>query len=301
MALNENSKILITGCGGMLGEAVYAELKDKYKIYATDIDLNEPWLKFLDVTMQDDIDKYFKKIKPDAILHLAALTDMEYCQLNPEHAFDVNFIGTANMARISKSYKIPLIYISTAGIFDGKKQSYVESDMANPLSVYAKSKYAGELAVLAIPRSIIIRAGWMLGGGPKKDKKFTNKIIKQIRKGVKELLVVNDKVSTPTYTYDLAKTIDYLLKNNLYGIYHEACGGNCSRVDMAKLILKNFKLDKKIKIKIVNSQYFHSEYFAPRPVSENLATLKIRSINPSLVRNWQDCLKEYLNKFDWNI
>lgn len=299
--MNKNSKILITGCGGMLGEAVYATLKDKYRIYATDIDLNESWLEFLDVTLAGDIERVIKKIKPDAILHLAALTDMEYCQLNPAEAYDVNFTGTYNIAQLSRKYKIPLVYISTAGIFDGKKQSYNESDTPNPLSIYAKSKYAGELAVLAIPKSIVIRAGWMMGGGPKKDKKFTNKIIKQIRSGAKELFVVNDRIGTPTYTYDLAKTIHYLLSNGLYGIYHEACNGNCSRVDMARSILKNLKLDKKMKIRIVNSQYFRKEYFAPRPNFENLATSKIRPINPSLVADWQGRMKEYLSKYDWNV
>lgn len=299
--MNKNSKILITGCGGMLGEAVYKEFKDKYTIYPTDIDLSEPWLRHLDVTSPSEIDKNLRKINPDAIIHLAALTDVEYCEMNPGRAYDVNFIGTLNMARISDKYKIPLVYISTAGIFDGKKQNYSESDTPRPLSIYAKAKYAGELAVLAVPKSIVIRAGWMLGGGPKKDKKFTNKIIKQIRSGAKELFIVNDKMGTPTYTYDLAKTIHYLLNNNLYGVYNEACSGACSRIDMSRQILKTFNLDKKIKIKIVSPKYFNKEYFAPRPASEKLITSKMRSINPRLVRSWNECLIEYLNKFDWKI
>jgi len=299
--MNKKSKILITGCGGMLGEAVYAEFKDKYKVYATDIDLNEPWLSRLDVRLPNDISKYIRKIKPDAILHLAALTDMEYCELHPGHAYDVNFMGAYNMTCVSKKNKIPFVYISSAGIFDGKKQNYNEDDIPNPLNVYAKSKYAGELATLTIPKSIVIRAGWMMGGGPKKDKKFVNKIIKQIRSGAKQLFIVNDKMGTPTYTYDLARTIHYLLKNNLYGIYNGACDGGGSRFDVAKSILKNFKLDKKIKIKVVNSKYFHKEYFAQRPYSEKLINSKIKSINPALTNDWQKCLKEYLNKFDWKI
>ncbi len=285
----------------MLGEAVYAELKDRYKIYATDIDLNEHWLEFLDVRSSDGIDKYFKKIKPNAVIHLAALTDMEYCQSNPEHAYNVNFIGTYNLACACRKNKIPFVYISSAGIFDGKKDKYVEDDVPNPLSVYARSKFAGELSALAVPNSIVIRAGWMMGGGPAKDKKFINKIIKQIRSGAKELSVVKDKMGTPTYTYDLAKTIHYLLKNNLYGIYNAACNGGCSRFDVAESILENFGLNKKISIKVVSSDYFRKDYFAPRPLSEKLINSKIKSMDPSLVNDWQKCLKEYLNKFEWQI
>jgi len=294
-------KILITGCGGMLGEAVYAELKDKYKVYATDIDLNESWLSYLDVRLADDIDKIFKKIKPDAVLHLAALTDMEYCELHPEQAYDTNFMGAYNIARAAKKQKAPFVYISSAGIFDGKKQNYNEEDAPNPLSVYARSKYAGELAALAIPKSIVIRAGWMMGGGPKKDKKFINKIIKQIRSGAKQLHIVDDKMGTPTYTYDLAKIIHHLLKNKLYGIYNGTCDGGGSRLDVAKAILKNLKLDKKVGIKVVSSEYFHKEYFAPRPYSEKLINSKIKSINPALAADWRKCLKEYLNKFEWEV
>jgi dTDP-4-dehydrorhamnose reductase len=299
--MNNNSKILITGCGGMLGEAVYAELKDKYKVYATDIDLNEPWLNLLDVRSTEDIDKSFKKVKPDIVIHLAALTDMEYCELNPKHAYNVNFIGTYKMVCASIKRNIPFVYISSAGIFDGKKQNYSEIDIPNPLNVYASSKYAGELAAITNPKTIVVRAGWMMGGGPKKDKKFVNKIIKQINSGAKELFIVKDKLGTPTYTYDLARTIRYLLENNLYGLYNGACDGGGSRFDVAKSILKNLKLNEKISIKVVDSKYFHKEYFATRPFSEKLINYKIKSINSSLVNDWRKCLKDYLNKFEWKI
>jgi dTDP-4-dehydrorhamnose reductase len=297
--MNKNSRILITGCGGMLGEAVYAELKDRYKIFATDIDLNEPWLSYLDVRSRKDVLAVCKKINPDAIIHLAALTDMEYCELNPIHAFDTNFIGTCNMAHAAKSRGIPLIYISTAGIFDGTKKSFTEKDVPNPLSQYAKAKYAGELAAVSTPKSTILRAGWMIGGGPKKDKKFINKIIKQVKAGKKELDVVEDKLGTPTYTYDLAKIIRFVLEKKLYGIYHSACNGGCSRMDVAKQIVSGLELDKMIKLRIVGSDYFSKDYFAPRPPSEELSNSLIRSINTKLVRHWKTCLNEYLNKFNW--
>jgi dTDP-4-dehydrorhamnose reductase len=285
-------KILITGCGGMLGEAVYKELKEDHTVFATDIDLNEDWLTFLDVRYP--ILKDYSK--PDIIIHLAALTRMEYCQLNPEASYDTNLIGTNKMVQIAKDHDIPFVYISSAGIFDGKKEYYLENDKPNPLSVYAKSKYAGELMSLTHYKTTVIRAGWMIGGGPKKDKMFINKLIKQIQSGAKELFVVKDKFGTPTYTYDLAKLIRYLISNHRYGIYHGTCSGGGSRVEIARELLKDLCLEGKIKLNAVDSDYFKDEYFAMRPRSEMLVSTKINSN-----RSWEECLKEYINKFEWKI
>jgi dTDP-4-dehydrorhamnose reductase len=200
------------------------------------------------------------------------------------------------MARASREHKVPLVYISSAGIFDGKKQTYDEADIPNPLNVYAKSKYAGELAILDGLQSIVVRASWMMGGGPKKDKKFVNSIIKQIRSGVKELFVVNDKFGNITYTYDLAKTIRFLLEEEMYGLFHATCSGGINRVDLTKAVLEHFGLDQEIKINSVSSSYFKQGYFAKRPLSEMLTSIKMNS-----APTWQSCLTDYLNRFEWKI
>ena len=290
--------LLITGCGGMLGEAVYSEFKDHYSVFATDIDLNEPWLEYLNVSDNDAVQKYGEKIKPDLIFHLAALTDMEYCENHPEEAYDTNKQGTENIVNLAKQLAIPLVYISTAGIFDGQKEEYAENDQPAPLSVYGKSKFLGELAARSYDKSIVIRAGWMIGGGPKKDKKFINKIIKQINSGVIELAVVDDKLGTPTYTYDLAKIMRFLLERRLYGIYHGTCDGGGSRRDVAQVILAGLGLKNKVAIKTVNSEYFKDSYFAPRPASEQLTNFKLKESGIA-TRDWRICLEEYLKKFDW--
>jgi len=293
--------MVVTGCGGMLGEAVYNLFKDKCVVHATDIDLNEPWLEHLDVTSKKEIKKYFSKVKPDYILHLAALTDMEYCELNPEHAFDVNARGVENILAFAKDFNIPFLYICTAGIFDGEKEEYHEHDMPNPLSVYGKSKYQGEIIARDYPKSIIIRAGWMMGGGPKKDKKFINKIVKQIRAGAKEIAVVNDKLGTPCYTYDLARLMEYLLNHRIYGLFHGVCNGGCSRFHVADHLLKELALDCRVAISQVDSNHFHESYFAPRPRSERLVSLKLKEMKVNIARDWQVCLSEYLRKFNWNL
>jgi len=119
-----NNKIVITGCGGMLGEAVYREFKNISDVYASDIDCNESWLDFLDVSLEQDVIDYLEKIKPDYIIHLAAKTDMEYCERNSDDAYFTNRDGVSYIVKYANKYSIPLVYISTAGIFDGKKDFY---------------------------------------------------------------------------------------------------------------------------------------------------------------------------------
>lgn len=289
----------------MLGEAVYEHFSSRCITRATDVDLNESWLGYLDVSDKKQVFEFGRKIKPDFLIHLAALTDMEYCELHPDEAYNVNSYGTENMVNLAREFNAPLVYISTAGIFDGKKDEYSEDDNPvppAPLSVYGKTKYNGELAARVWPRSIIIRAGWMMGGGPGKDKKFINKLIKQIRADAREIAVVDDKFGTPCYTYDLAKIIEYLIDGELYGLYHGVCDGSGgSRYDVAAYLIHSLNIDQKVNLREVDSDYFKEKYFAPRPPSERLNNAKIKSLNPSLVRDWHECLREYVNKFDWGL
>jgi dTDP-4-dehydrorhamnose reductase len=300
--LNRGTKILLTGSGGMLGEAVYNHFKDKCKVYATDIDLNEPWLSYLDVRNYNQILSTALKIKPDYIFHLAALTDMEFCEKNPIEAYKTNTIGTENVALVCKKLNIPMISISTAGVFDGQKDIYDDFDSPNPLSIYGKSKNAGDQAIIRIlSKYYIFRPGWMIGGGPPKDKKFINKMIKQIKEGKKQLNVVDDKFGSPTYTYDLAKIIEATITTCPPGLYNSVCEGSGSRYDIALSILRNKNLDKKIKVSKVKSSFFKNDYFAPRPASEKLNNYKLKIRGVNIPRSWDICLKEYLDKFDWEI
>lgn len=299
--IKKTDTILITGCGGMLGEAVYHYFKNIGKVYATDIDVNEKWLSYLDVKSEKAVRDLCNKIKPNYIIHLAAFTDLEYCEMHPNETYETNTWGVYNVFLQAVKADIPLLYVSTAGIFDGKKDFYDENDTPRPLSIYGKSKYLSELIVRSFPKSVIVRAGWMVGGGPKKDKKFVNKIMKQLSSGKKELVVVDDKSGTPCYTYDFAKVMFHLLNNGFYGLYHGVCEGGGSRLDVAKLIVETLKLEKKVKIKIVGSDYFQSDYFAPRPASEKLINSKLAEMKIFLTRDWRDCLREYLAKFDWGL
>jgi len=190
------------------------------------------------------------------------------------------------------------LYISTAGIFNGEKELYDDWDDPDPLGVYARSKYQGEKFVIQnTNRYLVCRAGWMMGAGPSKDKKFVQKIMKQLKAGRKEIFVVNDKDGTPTYTHDFAKNVKLLLEKQYWGLYNMVCGGQTSRLEVAAEMLRILKLEKSVTIHEVPSDYFSKEYFAERPPCERLINrkLKLRGIN--IMRDWKISLKEYLDDY----
>lgn len=294
-------RIYIAGSGGMLGEAFYSQFKNDYEIKCTDKDVNEDWLSFLDFRDSDAYEKDVIDFNPDYLFHLGAYTDLEFCEENAEDTYATNTLSVENAVRIANKLNIPLLYISTAGIFDGNKDLYDDWDIPNPLGVYARSKYMGERYVVEnTSRFIVCRAGWMMGGGPKKDKKFIHKLMKQLKEGKKELFIVDDKDGTPTYTHDFAKTAKNLIENEFWGLYNCVCGGQTSRLEVAHELLKTLGITEKIKVSTVTSDFFKEEYYAERPASERLWNRKLDLRNISEMRDWKISLKEYVNNYYQN-
>jgi dTDP-4-dehydrorhamnose reductase len=288
-------KIFMAGCGGMLGKAFYDEFKSDHDLYCTDIDLNEQWLKYQDFRDFSSYRESVIKENPDILIHLGAHTDLEYCELNQEDAYQTNTIAVENATYIANELSIPLVYISTAGIFDGSKDFFDDWDIPNPMGIYARTKYLGERYVIEnCSKYFIFRAGWMMGGH-KKDKKFVYKIINQIKNGATELNIVDDKDGTPTYTVDFVKNARLIIENQYYGLYNLVCEGLTSRFDVTKRILQILGRQNEIKINKVTSKFFEKEYFADRPSSERLVNkrLNLRGIN--IMRNWEDALQDYID------
>jgi len=289
-------KFFLSGVGGMLGEAFYKVFSKNYDLKCTDINVNEKWLEYLDFRDAEKYSLLVEKFNPDYLFHIGAYTDLEFCEKNQEETFKTNTESVKTAVGISNNKSIPLLYISTAGIFDGKKNSYDEEDAPKPIGTYATSKYEAEKFVIQNSKKFLIcRAGWMMGGGPKKDKKFIQKIIQQIKKGNKELFVVDDKFGTPTYTYDFAKNTEVLIDTNNFGLFNMACEGNTSRLEVAEEILKILNLSDKIKVNRVKSGYFNKTFFAERPNSENLINKKLNQKGLNLMRPWKETLREYIN------
>lgn len=291
-------RIYIAGCGGMLGEAFYKQFKAEYELKCTDIDVNEDWLTYLDIRDLKAYNNDVSDFKPDYLFHLGAFTDLEYCELNADDTYLTNTIAVENAVLIANKLNIPVLYISTAGIFDGKKNSYDDWDTPNPLGIYARSKYMGERYVIENAKKYLIcRAGWMMGAGPKKDKKFIQKIMKQIKDGAKELFIVDDKDGTPTFTHDFAENVKLLINEEVWGTYNLVCSGQTSRIEVANELINILSLGKVIKITPVSSEYFVKTYFAARPPSENLVNKKLELRKMNIMRDWRVSLKSYINTY----
>ncbi len=293
-----NKKIYIAGCGGMLGEAFYKQFSGDYTLKCTDKDVNEPWLSFLDFRDFDAYKKDVMEFNPDYLFHLGAYTDLEFCELNADEAYNTNTLAVENAVYLANELDIPLLYISTAGIFDGEKESYDDWDQPNPLGVYARAKYMGERFVVEnATRFLVCRAGWMMGSGPSKDKKFIQKLMKQIRDGKTELFIVDDKDGTPTYTHDFARNVKALIEKEYWGLYNMVCGGQTSRLEVATELIRLLDLKDKVKLTPVGSDYFKETYFAERPPCERLINRKLNIRGLNLMRDWRVALREYLENY----
>lgn len=293
--MEAGKRIYMAGAGGMLGDAFHRVFGGAHELKCSDIDVNSDWLSPLDFR---DFDAYRADVlgfRPDYLFHLGAHTSLEYCEENPDDAYATNTLAVEHAAHIANELNVPLLYISTAGIFDGAQETYDDWDRPNPLGHYARSKYMGERFVAGNVREhLVCRAGWMMGGGPARDKKFVHKLMKQLKDGKRELFVVDDKLGTPTYTIDFARNVDLLLGTGLWGIYNMVCPGVTSRLEVAKHLVRALHLDDQVKVTPVSSDYFAAEYFAARPASERLITKKLDLRRLNIMRDWRVCLEEYL-------
>jgi dTDP-4-dehydrorhamnose reductase len=188
-----------------------------------------------------------------------------------------------------------VVYISTAGVFDGTKTDgpYTELDQPRPINVYGRSKLEGETIVQRfVPGGFVVRAGWMVGGADR-DHKFVAKVIEQLRGGSRTIRAVTDKLGTPTYTQDFAQNLLELVRTPFHGLYHMACLGEGSRFDVAREIVAFYERDD-VDVVPVTSDAFTDAYPAPRPRSEIMRNymLDLRGLNR--MRPWQVALREYL-------
>lgn len=293
----KHERVLITGCGGMLGNYTYPFAKEEYPtIFASDIDLNVPWLEELDVRDYEKLKQVFRDLKPDLVLHLAAETDCEVCEDQPRHSWEVNTEATREIALLCRQYDATMVFISTAAVFPGEQnEPFTEADRPSPTMSYGHHKLEAEHHVRSsVERHFIFRAGWMMGAGPKKDKKYTAKILRQILDNQPVIYAIQDKQGIPGYTKDFARNMLAMAETEHYGTYHMVCSGGVStRYDVAKEILAVCNRDD-IKLEVVGSDYFDKEYFAPRPSSEAMINANLNRVGMNLQRPWQDVLREYI-------
>lgn len=280
------SRVLVTGAKGMMGSDLCRILAERgYEITATDIEE-------MDVRDRDLVFRTVAQNQPEAIFHLAALTDVDECERNPDDSFLTNTIGTQNVALAALEVDATLVYISTASVFDGTKcEPYTEFDSPNPQSWYSRSKYQGERIVeKLLTKYYIARAGWMFGGGPE-DKKFVAKMI-ELAIQRDRLSVVDDKFGSPTYTSDISGGVEKLWRSGLYGTYHLVNTGNyCSRYEFAQSILAYAGIED-CELVAVSSASFPLPAHRPRMEAARNYMLDLRGMN--MMRPWRDALRAYV-------
>ena len=289
-------KVLVTGSTGMLGTSMIPALQSK----GYDVVTSNFLYAHMEVSVTSQVLKTVMEAKPDIVLHLAAETDVDRCEREPLHAYNVNTWGTRNVARACKLLKIPMLYVSTIGVFYGdKKEPYTEEDEPNPANIYGKSKLAGEEWVKKLVKDyFIVRAGWMMGGGPTRDKKFVGKIIRQIQAGVTEIKAVTDKVGSPTYAPDFCEVVANLIATKEYGLYHCTNHGYPSRYDVAQEVVNLIGSGTHV-IPVDSSEFAYLS--AGRANSEMSDNKHLQAIGLDTMRDWKVALKEYIDNYNWNI
>lgn len=220
-------KVLVTGAGGGLG----SELPELWP----EVGLIQQTRGDLDITDAAAVQSRIEEKRPDVIIHAAAYTAVDRAESEPEKAMAANRDGTANVAKAAAAIDAVLIYPSTDYVFDGKKETpYREDDQTNPLSVYGKSKLAGEqVAIEHNPKTYVVRTSWLYAHH---GKSFVSTMLK-LFKEKNELSIVSDEVSSPTYAKDFAEALKALLDARPdFGIYHASCGGETNWFEFAQEI-----------------------------------------------------------------
>ena len=266
----------------MLGREIAAHLRARHQVIGAD-------LPEVDITDLSLVQRALRSAQFDAVIHAAAFTAVDDCEHWSDLAFQVNAEGTRNVAVACLEASLPMLYLSTDYVFDGRKPSpYVEDDPPNPLNVYGRSKLEGEKHVVELlPAAWIVRTSWLFGPF---GKNFVAAILQRARRN-EPLRVVDDQVGAPTYTLDLAEKLEQIVMKGTPGIYHVTNRGYCSWFEFAQEILRQAGLTHVPLSAIPTSA---SDRPAVRPLNSRLAPTRLESEGLGSLPPWQDALRRYL-------
>ena len=279
--------ILITGANGQLGydfQRLFDSLKAKY--IATDV-------ADFDITNEKSIDDFFLKHNNiSLIINCAAYNDVDKAEIDSDFCMLLNSRAPFNLAKKAKEIGATFVTYSTDFVFDGDiRDPYTEEDMPNPSSVYAKSKRMGEEAVLAeYDKSFVIRTSWVFGIA---NNNFNKQVINW-SKTRDELNIVDDQISVPTYSKDLAYFSWKLIETKKYGLYHMSNSGICSKYDQAKYVLD--KIGWTGKLGTSKTEDFNLP--AKRSKFSKLDSTKLENIVGEEIPSWQDAIDRFLEELN---
>jgi dTDP-4-dehydrorhamnose reductase len=266
--------ILVTG-SGLLGEEVMKALRRDYEVAGTYNSRPKPGTVRLDVTDREGTISTIEGLKPEAVVHTAAMTDVDYCEGHPAEALAANATGTKNVVDAARRAGSRLVYVSTDYVFDGARGMYREDDPVNPLSVYALTKLLGEYYVKDLPGFLIARTSVVYGNA---RQNFVSWVRDSLRQG-REVSIVTDQYASPTLAVDCAEAISALLKGGASGVYHAAGGERISRYEFARKVAGFYGLGEGL-IKPVATEALGQK--ARRPADSSLDVGKISSYHRML-------------------
>ena len=282
------SRILITGAFGQLGTSLRNILSDQSILAAGRmIPMKEKnGCALLDITELNQVRETITLFQPDVIVHLAAMTDVDGCERDPELAFDVNVRGTENLL---DNFSGRFIYISTDYVFDGTDGPYGEDDETNPISVYGQTKLAADKWLTNNhPKVTIFRANVVYGYTKRTKASFVKWVVDSLSDG-KPIHVVDDQWNNPTWTESIATVIKVLIEKEALGLYHYGDKEYMNRYEFAHLIAKVFDLDASLISPISTADLKQP---APRPLKSGLKTEKIESALGIVPNSVETCLQE---------
>ncbi len=302
-------KVFVTGVNGQLGYDVANELGRRgYKVVCSDL-AEEYCGTFynsiatdlhyisLDITDKISVERVIAEIKPDAVIHCAAWTavDLAEDEDKRDKVYEINVVGTRNIASICKELDCKMLYISTDYVFDGQGMQPWQPDCREygPLSVYGQTKLDGELAVANIlEKFFIVRIAWVFGLN---GNNFVKTMLK-VGKKYDTVRVVNDQIGTPTYTLDLSRLLVDMVETEKYGYYHATNeGGYISWYDFSCEIFKQAGYNTNV-IPVTTEEYGVNK--AVRPFNSRLDKSKLAENGFKPLPNWKDALKRYLEEID---
>ena len=284
-------RIVIVGAGGRLGAALVREYRVKFDVAG----FNRAQL---DLAKPDQIREKLSPLKFDLLINCAAMTNVDLCETKREQAFAINAEAPKQLAEICRDMKARLIHFSTDYVFDGEKRKpYLEDDTTTPISIYGKSKRAGEKFVVQTnDKHLVVRVSWVFG--PNRPS-FIDAMINRAREEEKIEAIV-DKWSTPTYTGDIAKMLMQFFDVNVPdGILHFANSGECSWQEYAQHALDCCsKLGLPLKADRVDASKLAdmTSWVARRPVYSVLSTGKYAILTGAIPRSWREAVADYIER-----
>lgn len=270
-------KFLVTGSAGLVGRQVAKDLLESSEQIYSGYHTTKPQYGIptpIDLVNSENIIKIIENIKPDVIIHLAAVTNVDLCEKEKDLALKINAKATEIIAKQAARHGSFFVYVSTDYVFDGEMGMKKENDPTNPIDYYGKSKLEGENAVRDLASSwCIARTSTPFGNHPQK-KSFPLFVIENL-KTKKEICIVTDQYTSPTYVPNLSKMIIEISTRQIVGVMHVAGATRISRYEMAEMIADKLNLDKKLLKPVTINEM---NWMAKRPRDSSLDVSKIVSI-----------------------